>query len=143
MTLNLPAIIAEISSALGINFHVLAGPLKGGSNCVYEIKSEDGEYRWCLRIPLGAEAASYGSRGIAIMRDVKKSLPDLQIPAVIYQSNHCLVMEYLKGHVLGSWNTHSLAKERRRLLLDDLAVFLYSLWTLGTDQLSQVTGIFE
>lgn len=142
MTLTLATIISEVSSVLGAKFHVLAGPLKGGSNSVYEIQSEDGENRWCLRVPLDADAASFSSRGTAVLKDVKERLPSLAAPAVIYQSQHYTAMEYINGYILKSWNTQSLAKEQRRLLLDGLAAFLFSLWTLEATQVPQGTGIF-
>jgi hypothetical protein len=34
IALSFAAISCEVSSVLGVNFHVLAGPLKGGSNIV-------------------------------------------------------------------------------------------------------------
>jgi hypothetical protein len=33
---------------------------------------------------------------------VKERLPTLSVPAVIYQSEHYTVMEYLNGHILKS-----------------------------------------
>jgi aminoglycoside phosphotransferase (APT) family kinase protein len=142
--LNSPSgIIAEVSSTLGINFHVLAEPLKRGSNSDYEIQSEDGKNRWCLRIPLNADAASFGNRGIAIIKGVKQRLPALPVPTVIYQSSHFTVMEYLNGRILKSWSARSLAKEQRLLLQDDLAAFLFSVWVLGVEKDPQGTGIFR
>lgn len=88
MVLALAAIICEVSSALGINLQVLAEPFKGGSNSVYEIQSGDSKNRWCLRIPLEADTASFSGRETAIMRYVKERLPVLPVLAVIYQPEY-------------------------------------------------------
>ncbi|KZF19222.1 hypothetical protein L228DRAFT_241891 [Xylona heveae TC161] len=135
MTLSIAEIISEVSSILGASFRLPTyPPLRGGSHGVYVIEPEDGyngKNRCCLRIPLDADAASASTKGTAILKIVKEKLPVLPIPAVIFQSEHYTVMEYLNGEVLKSWNTQSLTKERRRVLLDDLAALLFSLWTFG------------
>ncbi|WEW59312.1 hypothetical protein PRK78_004781 [Emydomyces testavorans] len=129
MTLSLAAIISEISFAQNVHFKVTAGPFKGGSNTVYQIQSDDGK-QWCLRIPLNDFAAGVAARGVAILKILKEMRPTLAAPAVIYMSDRYMVMEYFNGEALGSWNTRSLTREQRRVLLDDVATFLFSLWTL-------------
>ncbi|RDL37245.1 uncharacterized protein BP5553_04678 [Venustampulla echinocandica] len=138
MTPPLATIISEISSIKNSHIKILSGPLKGGSNTVYEIQSEQGD-RWCLRIPHDADAASFATKGTAILEDVKKRRPALLAPAIIYQSDYYTVMEYLDGEALKSWNTQVLPKERRQDLLDGLATFLFSLWTLEEVQDTQGT----
>lgn len=137
---TLAAIISEISSAQNARFSVVAGPLKGGSNSVYELQSENG-HRLCLRIPLNADTASFAAGGTAILKNLKERRPTVLAPAVIHQSEYYTVMEYLNGEALKSWNTQSLTKERRQILLNDLAVFLFTLWTLNV-QVPQDRGKF-
>lgn len=133
MTLPLPVIISEISSTTNTYIKIVSGPLKGGSNTVYEIQSERGD-RWCLRIPHDADAASFATKGTAVLEDAKERCPALLAPAIVYQSQHYTVMDHLDGAALGSWNTQVLPKERRQVLLDGLATFLFSLWTLEEAQ---------
>jgi hypothetical protein len=136
MILPLAAIISEISSIQNTNIKILSGPLKGGSNTVYEIQSEHGD-RWCLRIPHDADAASFTIKGTAVLKDAKERCPALLAPAIVYQSQYYTVMDHLDGQALGSWNTQALPKERRQLLLDGLATFLFSIWTLEEAQDTQ------
>jgi aminoglycoside phosphotransferase (APT) family kinase protein len=138
MTPQLTAIISEISSIADVK--ILSGPLKGGSNTVYEIKSEHG--RWCLRIPHDDGAASFARKGTTVLKDAKERRPELLAPAVVYQSDNYIVMEYLDGEALKSWNTQVLPKERRQVLLDDLATFLFSLWTIEEVRETQGTSRF-
>ncbi|ROT36430.1 hypothetical protein SODALDRAFT_335530 [Sodiomyces alkalinus F11] len=121
-------ILAEISSAHNSKCKATAGPFKGGSNIVYAIQSDRGK-RWCLRIPLDADAAWLAARGARLLRRLKEQQPALQVPAIIYTSERYTILEYLAGAPLGSWNTQLLTRERRRVLLDHLASFLFSLWT--------------
>jgi hypothetical protein len=136
MILPLAAIISEISSTQNTHIKILSGPLKGGSNTVYEIQSEHGDC-WCLRIPHDADAASFTIKGTAILKDAKERCPALLAPAIVYRSQYYTVMDHLDGQALGFWNTQALPKERRQLLLDDLATFLFSLWTLEEAQDTQ------
>lgn len=46
---------------------------------------------------------------------------------------------HLDGEALKSWSTQVLPKERRQVLLDGLSNFLFSIWTLGEAQDTQVT----
>jgi hypothetical protein len=125
---TLAAIISKISSAQNSHFKVVAGPFKGRSHTVYEIQSEGGG-RWCLRIPVDAGAASFAAQGTTLLKHLKERRPALPVPAVIYESDQYTVMEYFEGEMLKFWNTQSLTQERRRVLLDGLAAFLFSLWT--------------
>lgn len=61
-----------------------------------------------------------------------------------------MLMEFLEGSALKSWNTQILSKEWGRKLLDGLAVFLYSLWTIEPDAFHEMgktadllLGIFD
>jgi aminoglycoside phosphotransferase (APT) family kinase protein len=141
MTLPLAAIISEISSTQNTHIKILSGPLKGGSNTVYEIQSEHGD-RWCLRIPHDSDAASFARKGTAVLKDAKEKCPGLLAPAIVYQSQYYTVMDHLDGEALKSWNTQVLPKERRQVLLDGLATFLFSLWTLEESQDTQGTSRF-
>jgi aminoglycoside phosphotransferase (APT) family kinase protein len=125
---TLDEIISEISSAQGAIHKIVAGPVRGGSNCVYKTQSEDGS-SWCLRIPLDADAGRRSARGVALLKSLKEEDPGLLAPAVIYPTERYTLMEYLDGEALKSWNTRSLTQERRQMLLDDLATFLFSVWT--------------
>ena len=136
MILQLAAIISEISSTQNAHIKILSGPLKGGSNAVYEIQSEHGD-RWCLRIPHDADAASFATKGTAVLKYAKEKCPTLLAPTIIYQSQYYTIMDHLDGEALGSWNTQALPKERRQLLLDGLATFLFSLWSLEEAQDTQ------
>ncbi|KAE9377630.1 hypothetical protein N431DRAFT_541317 [Stipitochalara longipes BDJ] len=138
MTLPLAAIISEISSTQNTHIKILSGPLRGGSNTVYEIQSEHGG-RWCLRIPHDADAASFATKGTAVLKDAKEKCPTLLALAIVYQSQYYTVMDYLDGEALGSWNTQVLSKERRQILLDGLASFLFSIWNLEEVQDTQGT----
>ncbi|KAL2755014.1 hypothetical protein ACRALDRAFT_211681 [Sodiomyces alcalophilus JCM 7366] len=122
-------ILAEISSAQNARFKATAGPFKGGSNIIYGIQSDRGS-RWCLRIPRDVDAGGLAARGARLLRRLKQQQPTLQVPAVIYTSERYTVLEYVDGNALGSWNTRLLTRERRLVLLDHLASFLFSLWTL-------------
>lgn len=135
---TLAAIISEISYAQNTPFWVVAGPFPGGSNSVYEIQSERGD-RWCLRIPLNADTAYFVTKGTAILKDLKARLPAIPAPAIIRHSENYTVLEYLDGAALKSWNTISLTTERRQLILNDLAAFLFSLWT-PDDRVAQDIG---
>lgn len=126
---SLDQILSEISSAYGALFKVAAGPFRGRSNTVYEIRS-DGGHRWCLRVSLDADLAWLVSRGTLLLKLMKRQRPALRVPAVIFTSEHYTVLEYLEGAALQSWDTRFLARERRRLLLDQLAAFLFNFWTL-------------
>ncbi|KAG9228154.1 hypothetical protein BJ875DRAFT_528295 [Amylocarpus encephaloides] len=136
MTPPLAAIISEISSTQNNHIKILSGPLKGGSNTVYEIQSEHGD-RWCLRIPHDDDAASFATKGAAVLKDAKEKRPALLAPTIVYQTNDYTVMEYLDGEALKSRNTQVLPKKRRQVLLDGLAIFLFSLWTLEETQHTQ------
>jgi Ser/Thr protein kinase RdoA (MazF antagonist) len=136
MILPLAAIISEISSTQNAHIKILSGPLKGGSNTVYEIQSEHGD-RWCLRIPHDADAASFATKGTAVLKYAKEKCPALLAPTIVYQSHYYTIMDHLDGEALGSWNTQALPKERRQLLLDGLATFLFSLWSLEEAQDTQ------
>lgn len=137
----LTAIISEISSIQDAQVKILSGPLKGGSNNVYEIQSEHGD-RWCLRIPHDDDAASFATKGTTVLKNAKERCPELLAPGIVYQSGYYTLMEYLDGEALKSWNTQVLPKERRQVLLDDLATFLFSLWTLEEAQDTQGTSRF-
>jgi aminoglycoside phosphotransferase (APT) family kinase protein len=141
MTLPLAAIISEISSTQNTHIKILSGPLKGGSNTVYKIQSEDGD-RWCLRIPHDADAARFATKGTVVLKDAKEKCPALLAPAIVYQSQYYTIMDHLDGEALKSWNTQVLPKERRQVLLDGLATFLFSLWTLEEAQDTQGTSRF-
>jgi len=138
---SLAAVISEISSIQETHLKILSGPLKGGSNTVYEIQSKHGD-RWCLRIPHDASAASFAIKGTDVLKDAKERRPELLAPGIVYQSDYYTILEYLDGEALKSWNTQVLRKERRQVLLDDLATFLFSLWTLEEAQGTQGTGRF-
>lgn len=62
--------------------------------------------------------------------------PELRAPHVVSQDRCYTLLTYLDGEPLKSWDNRQLTQERRRLLLDDLAVFLFSIWTssVGKDQ---------
>jgi hypothetical protein len=141
MTLPLAAIISEIFSTQNTHIKILSGPLKGGSNTVYEIQSEHGD-RWCLRIPHDADAAIFARKGTAVLKDAKEKCPGLLAPAIVYQSQYYTVMDHLDGEALKCWNTQVLPKERRQVLLDGLATFLFSLWTLEESQDTRGTSRF-
>lgn len=127
--MSLEEIVAELSLAEDAKFTVTAGPLEGLSNHVYEIRSDRGD-RWCLRIPLTDFVSWLASRGTAILQALKQRKQGLRVPAVISTTSHYTVLEYLDGTPLGSWNTETLTRARRQLLLDHLGVFLFSLWTM-------------
>lgn len=137
----LDAIISEVSSILDSPVKILSGPLKGGSNTVYEIQSEHGG-RWCLRIPHDDDAASCAVKGTTVLKDAKDRCPELLAPGVVYQSNYYTIMEYFDGEALKSWNTQVLPNKRRQALLDDLATFLFSLWNLEEARENQGTSRF-
>lgn len=126
---SLDQILAEISSAYDAYFKATAGPFRGRSNTVYEIRSDRG-HRWCLRVLLNADLTWLASRGTLLLKLMKQQQPALQVPAIIRTSEHYTVMEYLEGTALKNWNTQLLTRERRQLLLDQLASFLFTLWTL-------------
>ena len=138
---SLAAIISEISSIQETHVNILSGLLKGGSNTVYEIQSKHGDH-WCLRIPHDAGAASFAIKGTAVPKDAKERRPEPPAPGIVYQSDYYTILEYLDGEALKSWNTQVLPKERRQVLLDDLATFLFSLWTLEEAQGAQGTSRF-
>lgn len=126
---SLDQILAEVSSAYGAHFKVAAGPFRGRSNTVYEVRS-DGGHHWCLRVLLDADLAWLVSRGTLLLKLMKQQRPALRVPAVIATSEHYIVLEYLEGAALQSWDTRLLTRDRRRSLLDQLASFLFTLWTL-------------
>lgn len=65
-----------------------------------------------------------------ILRYVVNQRPARRAPYVVFRSEHYMLMEFLQGGALKSWITQILSKEWRQKLLDDLAVFLFSLWTI-------------
>ena len=125
----LDQILAEISYAYDACFTVASDPIRGRSNTVYEIRSDRG-HCWCLRVLLHADLARLVSRGTLVLKLVKQQRPSLQVPAVIRTSEQYMVMEYLEGRALQSWDTQLLTRERRKLMLDQLASFLFTLWTV-------------
>lgn len=128
-------IITEVSSAQSKSIQLVSGPIHGGSHVVYEIQAQDpnGEEGWCLRIPRDTDAATFAEKGSDILRYVKTQRPALRAPFLVSRSEHYTLMESFDGGALESWNTRSLSKEWRQKLLDELAVFLFSLWTIEPD----------
>ncbi len=74
------------SSTYSTQYRLLSRPFQGGSNKVYEIKSEDGT-RWCLRIPLDADAASGTVRGTDTLEQGKEKIPNLLAPNVVLSTS--------------------------------------------------------
>jgi hypothetical protein len=92
--------------------------------------------------PHDADAARFATKGTVVLKDAKEKCPALLAPAIFYQSQYYTVMDHLDGEALKSWNTQVLPKERRQVLLDGLATFLFSLWTLEEAQDTQGTSRF-
>lgn len=60
---------------------------------------------------------------------LKERCPTLRAPASIQLPDRYKILEFLPEYLLGSWSKSLLAKERRQVLLDHLAVdFFYCLW---------------
>ncbi|PNS17088.1 hypothetical protein CAC42_3658 [Sphaceloma murrayae] len=67
-------------------------------------------------------------RGHKILGAVKKQCESLKAPSVIAVTESYLLLEYIQGVPLGSWNRTSLSSQRRRKLLEGLASFYCMLW---------------
>lgn len=127
MAAPLDEIISEISLALHTSVKVQSQLPEGCSNFVYELRTGNNT-RWCLRIPVDPAAGRTAVRGTNVLKNLKKKRPTLRAPTVIHSSEQYTVLEFLPGYPLRSWNTSSLTRERRQMLLDNLANFLFSLW---------------
>lgn len=127
MAALLNEIIAEIVLSQHTTIHIESPLLPGYSHHVYELRTGNHE-RWCLRIPVDAFAARIAIRGTKLLKELKEKRPTLRVPSVIHSSEQYTLLEFLPGRPLGSWNTRSLSIDRRQLLLDDLARFLFDLW---------------
>lgn len=99
------------------------------SNVVYELRTSNNE-QWCLRVPVDADAGRYADRGMRILSIAKEKCPMLQAPAVLFSSEQYALLEFLPGFPLRSWNKSFPEKDQRRVLLDHLANFFYSLWKI-------------
>ncbi len=119
-------IIAELSSSRNQNYGIVGDPVAGGSNVVYKIQSDQGTI--CLRIPRNPDD-NFSARGTSLLKSLKETNSNLLAPRVICQNQRYTLLEYLDGEVLKSWNNQVLTQERRQLLLDDFAAFLFSVWT--------------
>ncbi len=125
---TLDEIISEISTRQNTPCRIVAGPIRGFSNSVYEVQFEDSR-TWCLRVPHDADSAYFSTVGTALLKRLKEVKPAILAPSIILSTDYYTLMERVDGQALMSWNTGFLPKERRELLLDGLAAFLVSLWT--------------
>lgn len=128
MVLPLNSILGEISSLLDINDPEISAPISGCSHNIYVLTLRGGQ-RWSLRIAKDEFAASLANRSIPLMRYIKQAQPTIQIPAIVHSAECYVLLDYIDGAPIGSWNSQVLTDARRHHLLDELAVFLCKLWT--------------
>lgn len=134
MTSHFP--LDEVSSILGTHFKV-EGVAHGQSHDVSILIDSTG-VKWSLRIAKDEFAAALSKRGTIILKHVKRLLPSLSVPAVIHEAERYMLLEYMHGRALGSWNHQSISEIDREKILCGLADFLFSLWTCPDT--AQVTG---
>lgn len=129
-TLNL--IISEIARDQDTTVNLKSQLSQGFSNDVYELQPGNHK-RYCLRVPKDAGAGRVAARGTDILKILKEKQATLQAPAVIHSSEQYVVLEFLPGQPLGSWNTSVLASKQRQTFLDDLGKFFFNLWRVELD----------
>lgn len=128
MATSLQPILTELQSVLGLSVLEVSAPMSGRSHDIYVLKLPTGN-KWSLRIAKDELAALLATRSVATMKHIKHMEPALQIPTVIYSAERYTILEYVHGAAIGSWNLQHLSNLRRCELLEDLAAFLYKLWT--------------
>lgn len=126
---RLDLILEEICVFLASKLKIIDGPVRGGSNEIYQVQCEDGRV-YCVRVLLDANFSQTFTHGIRVLQSCKSSIPNLAAPHVLLISQDFILMEYLVGKTLGAWNIKSLSNTFRKTFLDNLASFLYSIWTV-------------
>ena len=127
MTITSHFPLEEVSSILGTHFKVEC-EAHGQSHDVSILIDSTG-LRWSLRIAKDKFSAARSKRGTAILKHVKRLQPSLLVPAVIHEAERYMLLEFMQGRVLGSWNHQSISEIDRKRILCGLADFLFSLWT--------------
>lgn len=126
---ELGSIIHELSNAFAVDFSQPHSPMSGASHYVWLIDHPTNGETWSIRIAKNEFAASLSDRGTAILRYLKEKRPMLQVPRLLCQSKQYSVFQYLGGEPIDYWDSNKLSDQRRRGLLDGLAVFLFEMWT--------------
>lgn len=124
----------EIASLIGTKIVSAIRFQEGQSHEVYKISTK-GEECYTLRIPKDETATLVAKRGIALLKSLKYMQPSLQIPLVIYKSQQFVILQFISGEPLKSWNHITLSPSRRHTLLVGLGELLFQIWTNTTSNM--------
>jgi len=138
----LETVLSRLSSKLSERVSISGSPIHSWQNFLCPIRSGTGG-RWLLCIPKDADTANHARPGFAILEQLKILQPELMIPSILVQTDEYQVFEALEGAPLSSWSTTTLSQDRRRALLDALAVVLYALWTIPSETFNRGTGKYR
>lgn len=122
-------ITQQLSEFFAVDFPQPRSPTSGASHDVWLIDHPTNGEIWTLRIAKTEYASCMSDRGTLILRYLKEQRPSLPIPKLICQSTQFAVFQFLRGDPIDYWDSNKLDDSRRHHLLDDLAVFLFQMWT--------------
>lgn len=110
---------------------------EGGSNVVYVVEFDDG-VKWAARMLRNPFGWQLTRRAISVLQYMKGQSTILKVPTIYGYSLESaqnpigcayVFLEWLEGTPLKVWNT-AISREKRQRLLDELADFLLTLWSL-------------
>ncbi|KAL5935454.1 hypothetical protein ACKVV7_000208 [Pyricularia oryzae] len=127
-------LLEEVASLIGTKIVSAVRFQEGQSHEVYKISTEGGG-SYTLRIPKDETATLIAKRGTALLKALKHRQPSLRIPSVIHESQHFVILQFISGGPLESWNNITLSPSRRNTLLARLGELMFQIWTNTTSDM--------
>jgi aminoglycoside phosphotransferase (APT) family kinase protein len=122
----------------GITCQLTGDRFRGCSNTIYVLRFGDG-VKWAARILRNPDASQLVREGTSTLKYIKTCSPQLKVPSIHAEfldpddptglPPH-VFMEWIEGTPLQVWSHYTIDEQKRQTLLEDLAKFLLTLWSL-------------